>query len=572
MEKRKRHRLPGLFLAFALVAGLLAGCQDTTGEGRKEAEVVENQGDNGENQNENGEGDQMEVQVLKLEDFGGAGDGVTDNGEAISMALSAAKRAEGPTVIEFEKDAVYYFEKVPGERYIFAMEGMKDVTLRGDNTTISMNMNRLDRYANIERCENIRVEGFNFKTSESVYAIGTVLEANIDQLYIDVQSDRDLGITETYPMELADAFGRPLTDYNRAHMFIDRIEVLDAAGLQYRICLKDMDQVQHKLQSMVRDNLQFLFPRPGWGETEAGGPGAFIVTNTTNLELENINLWSAGAFCFHMRYNDGTILVRNVNITPEPGTDMALSGWRDGFHLKNNPGQFTFENCTIEKNLDDAFNTGVTSLRITQVFSETEFEMSCGEFDGVYYGRMDAGDTLMIYDENNGGYVTTAVIKERVENPGSQLPRVILEEPVPDLMAGLSVSPLDVGQPGMVIRNCYINGTYRFRTPLTCENTEFDTLFAWFDNIPDLEGPVAAHQHFTNCKFRLVAAPDPAGSFGVPGYMMEIGTVIRNPENNKNVFKVEDLVFDSCEIDPNLIYWKNGYEVTINGEVYSSAP
>lgn len=568
MEKRKRHRLPGLFLAIMLLASLLAGCQQGAGkDGQGEAEGKESQGDTGENQEE--EGDQMETQVFKLEDFGGAGDGTTDNGEAISMALSAAKRAEGPSVIEFEKDATYYFEKVPGEKSIFAMEGMKDVTLKGDNTTISMNMGRLDGYANFERCENIRVEGFNFKTSESVYAIGTVLDASVEQLYIDVQSDRDLGITETYTMENADVFGRPLTDYNRAHMYMDRIEVLDAAAFQYRICLKDMDNVQHKMQSMMRDNLQFLFPRPGWGQTAAGG-GAFIVTSTTNLELENLNLWSASGFCFHMRYNDGTILIRNVNITPEPGTDMAMSGWRDGFHLKNNPGQFTFEDCTIEKNLDDAFNTGVTSLRITQVFSETEFEMSCGEFGGIYYGRMDAGDTLMIYDENNGGYVTTATIQERVENPGSELPRVIISEPNPDLMAGLSASPLDVGQPGMVIRNCYINGTYRFRTPLTCENTEFATMFAWFDNIPDLEGPTAAHQHFTNCKFYRVAAPDPADSFGNPDYMMEVGTVIRNPESNRNVFRVEDLVFENCEIDPDLIYWKNGYEVTINGEVFSS--
>ena len=556
MRKKKLYRIAGMFMTVLMLGSMMAGCAGKTSNDDPKG----------------GKGDNSKATVLKLEDYGGAGDGVTDNGEAISLALADAKRSEEPVVIEFEKDATYYFEKVPGERYVFRMEGIKDVTLKGDNTTISMNMGRLDGYVNMDRCENIQVEGLNLKTSKSVYAIGTVLSANVDQLYIDVQSDRDLEITETYASFVSNAFGLPLTDYNRAHMFIKSIDVLDAGTFQYRINLQDTDDVQRKLQSMVRDGLKFLFPRPGWGETEPGGPGAFIVTNTTNLELENVNLWAANGFCFHMRYNDGNILMRNVNITPEPGTDEAMSGWRDGFHLKNNPGQFTFEDCTIERNFDDAFNTGVTSLRITKTYSEYEFEMSCGEYTdsgGTYYGRLDPGDTLMIYDENNGEFVTYATVKERVDE-GVALPRVILEEPIPELKKGLSVSPMDVGQPGMVIKDCYINGTYRFRTPLTCENTEFATMYAWFDNIPDLEGPIAAHQHFTNCKFYRVAAPDPADSFCSPDYMMELGSVVRNWQNHKGVLKAEDIVFENCEIDPNLIKWKGAYEVTINGTQYTS--
>lgn len=559
MKKKKLYRIVGVLITVLMVGSVIAGCAGKTSD---------------DDNPKGGEEDSPKVTVVKLEDYGGAGDGVTDNGEAIFLALSAAKRTDGPVVIEFEKDATYYFEKVPGEQYIFVMEGIKDVTLKGDNTTISLNMERLCGFANIERCENIRVEGFNLKTSKSVYAIGTVLEANVDKLYIDVQSDRDLEITETYTMDIDNAFGLPLTDYNRAHMYMNSIEVLDAASFQYRINLQDTDDVQRKMQSMVRDGLKFLFPRPNWGETADGGPGAFIVTNTTNLELENVNLWSANGFCFHMRYNDGKILIRNVNITPEPGTDMAMSGWRDGFHLKNNPGQFIFENCTIERNFDDAFNTGVTALSVTKVYSESEFEMSCGEYadrGGTYYGRLEAGDKLMIYDENNGAFVTYATVKERVnQEDWSAPPHVILEEPITDLMVGLSVSPLDVGQPDMVIKNCYINGTYRFRTPLTCENTEFATMYAWFDNIPVLEGPVAAHQHFTNCKFYRVAAPDPADSFVSPEYMMELGSVVKNWQNHKGVLKAEDIVFENCEIDPNLINWKGAYEVTINGTQYTS--
>ena len=137
-------------------------------------------------------------------------------------------------------------------------------------------------------------------------------------------------------------------------------------------------------------------------------------------------------------------------------------------------------------------------------------------------------------------------------------------------MKGLSAVPLDVGQPDMIIKNCFVNGTYRFRTPLTCENSEFATMYAWFDNIPKLEGPVASDLHFTNCKFYRVAAPDPADSFASSEYMMELGSVVKNWQNHKGVLKAENIVFENCEMDPNLIKWKGAYDVTINGTQYTS--
>ncbi len=512
----------------------------------------------------------MKTMVLKLENYGGAGDGVTDNGEALSMVLSEAKRTESPVRIELEKNGIYYFENVPGEGYLFELKDMKNVTLKGENTTISMNAAKLNGYVNVDKCENLRIEGVNLKTSKSVYAIGNVLEANVEELYIDIQSDRDLEITETYRGFFPDAFGLPLTDYNRAHMFISSIEVLDAGKYQYRVHLQDMDDVKRKMVSMVRDGLQFLVPRPGWGETVNNGSGAFIITNSSNVELKNINMWSASAFCFHMRYNDGKMLIRNVNVTPEPGTDMAMSGWRDGFHLKNNATQFTIENCTIERNFDDAFNTGFTSLEITKVYSNTEFEMSCCEFGGTYYGRLNSGDLLLFYDEEKGSLITSARIKEWVNREDwAALPHIILEEPVPELTVGLTVSSVDVGQPDMTIRNCYINGTYRFRTPLKCEDTQFDTMIGWFDNLVKLEGPVASEQYFTNCRFSKVSAPDPADSFG-GNYIMEIGTVVKDESHNKKVFKAKNIVFENCELDPKQILWKGGYDVTINGKRYTS--
>ncbi len=538
---------------------------------------------------------EKEVIVLTPEEEGAKADGVTDDLLAVYKTIHKARLwydgyfdDERTVEIRFKEDAAYYLSDVSKVKAYFDnnialdygldLRNLHGLIVKGDNTTIRLDLTRgLKGFVNMDGSDNIQMEGFNFKTAKSVYAIGTVLGLDYDNsndYYIDIQTDRDMEFEGIYSSATGtegkglfqNAFGLPLTDYNRAHLYIKSIEVLDASQWKYRVHLKDEDNVVHKMKSMERDKLKFLVPRPGWGEEEGVGHGAVIVTSTTNLRMENINLWSACGFCFHMRYNDGKILMRNVNVTPEPGTDMAMSGWRDGFHLKNNPGQFVFENCTIERNFDDAFNTGVTALEVTKVYSQSEFEMSCGEYaasGGNYYGRLEVGDRLMIYDENSGAFVTYATVKECVK--GGALPHVILDKPIPELMVGLTVSPLDVGQPDMLMKNCYINGTYRFRTPLTCENTEFDTMYAWFDNIVQLEGPVASHQHFTNCKFNRVAAPDSADSFGSPEYMMEIGSVIKNWQNHQGVLKAENIVFENCEIDPNLIQWKGSYDVWVNG-------
>lgn len=487
------------------------------------------------------------TRILTVGNYGAAGDGETDDSAALLKSLAAAREIGAPAFIEFESNASYYFNQMSGRKAIFELYHFNALTLIGDNTTMVMDMsNNLKGYADFERCNAIEMKGFNFKTAKPVYALSDVLAYNDKELTIDIKTDISLDITETYLPEIEDFFGLPLTDYNRAHMYIEKISVLDAQNNTYRVHFKDMDNLRHKINSMLRDNLRFIVPMPGWAQIDFSG--MFIVTNNNNLTLSDINIWSAHGFVFHMRYNSRDIRMDNVNLTSEPGTDSVMCSWRDGMHLKENRGRFIIENCRLEKCYDDIFNFSVTAMYINQVYNPHEFNLFCEEFDGIFWAPLRVGDTLQLYDETNATFFQKVKIKRIVSQSGSNN-RIIIDRDLPGLTQGLTVSVLDLGQPGSEINNCYINGTWRFATPLTARRCTFDTIFAWIQNIVNVEGPVPERIRFEECSFRHIRAPQPQDSFINDNHMILIGINTRNPVVPK--FNVSDIVFENCNIHVN---------------------
>ena len=558
---RKGLRFMGVLLAAALLLGALAGCsnQETASS------------DAGTSASGGGSEAPAETKVFNVKDYGAVGDGVTDDYNAVKEALDEAIAYEGNKIVQFEKDATYLMATRPKNKNALDIQNAKNLTVQGENTTIVIDMDkRVNTYFNINACENVTVKGFNLKTLKSVYAIADVNSIDRANRTIEFTTDRSLEIDDTYYASIGDCFGLPYIgeDLNRMHLFFDEMEVVDASANRYRIQFRNEDNVDGKLQYMERTGCQFLVPRPYWGQEECG---AFIATNNTNLNLEDINLWSASHFNFHMRYNSGVVNLTNVNLTPEPGTDMAMVGWRDGFHLKDNRAQFIWDGCKMEKVFDDVFNISCTMMRVTEVISDTEFKMECPEFDGTYWLPMQAGDALSVYDEKTGAYIGSTTIKEVVNQAGADN-HIIVNDPLPGNAVGVSVALDSAAAPNSIIRNCDVSGTYRFRAPLLVENCELKTMFAWIDNLPNIEGPFPHDIHFKNCKITKVQTPDPKDSFVYPDKLMVIGNYTTSGAIAQ--FISTGMVFEDCEIDPNLINFYRSCEVKFirDGEVYYQYP
>lgn len=561
---KKKIRAAALMLALALVSqAALTGC----GDAGEPSEGEDSQG-------EAEEGEQAEVVVFKVSDYGAVGDGVTDDSAAIDSVLDMAKmkgQNDTPVVIEFEKDKSYYFKDMYGETAIFEISRYKNLTLRGDNTTILMDKSgKLRRYFNSDFSENIALEGFNFKFSHPWYTMSTVdvfhpgteeegagavnYVNQTDPPYVDVTTELSLEITETWTPDNRTEFALPYTEgVNRSHMYVDRIEVLDAGAQKYRVYFQDWDDVRTKMAFLEEYQLPLMLGIPYWDRGQLDdGSGSIIVTNTENFTMKDVNVWMATAFVFHMRNNYGEFHIQNCNVTTEPGENDAWASQVDIFHLKENRCKFTIEDCLLEKANDDVFNLSTTYLYVDDVMSPTEFNMFCPEFEGTYYMPLEAGDMITLANEATGAFVGRTRIKEVVEQNGP-INHVIVEDPLDLNGYGTAVYVDSLGQPDSVIRNCTIRGTYRFRTPILIENCTLDTLYAWIDNIPWVEGPLPRDITFKNCVFHSLKAPDPKVSYMSEKYMMQLGTTCNIGSGVQPHFYAEDILFEDCEIDPELI-------------------
>lgn len=495
--------------------------------------------------------------VFYVEDFGAVGDGVTDSAPAIAKALKEIAGKNEPCELVFHKGASYLLRDGRGSAIAIDLQSLQNLTLRGEETTLIMDVTMgLHTYVNINLCKNIRMEGFRFKNAKPLYEICKILNIDEEGLTMDIESRHDLGIQE-YEASIPDCFGLPYTDYNRMHIFFTKAKRLPGEGYRYRVFLCDVDSLHKKLAYTRRMGLDFLMPMPNWAQEEYG---AFIVTYTENLELENVDMWAYGHFGFHMRYNDGRFLIRNVNITPEPGTDMAMTGWRDGIHLKENRCSFLIENRRFEKLHDDIFNLSCTMMIVDKIYSDTEVNLYCQEFGGTYWMSLKEGDELTFYDENHGKAYGKNRIKKVIEQKGP-VNRIVLEKPIHMEASGVSVGVNTLCQPGSVIRNCYLNGTYRFRTPLLVENCRLDTMFAWVDTLRFREGPIPEDITFRNCEFNYLTAPDPTVNFGSQGYIMAVETSA--VDGTKPEFACKNIVFEECKINPDELKISHPGSVTL---------
>lgn len=424
--------------------------------------------------------------VLYVKDYGAVGDGVTNDGDAIYAALTAA--AEQHATVRFEENKTYYVSSVTGSRVApITLSNAYGMTIDGCGATILIAPNM--RYMRINNSGNVKIANLHFDYAVPVYLVGKVIAVDgndvtysLDQNpYADSYDFKGSGFSILYNEGTQ----------SRPHMFISKaVKTAD----------KELKVTYQSSHHYKKGDVVFV-PNPGVGH--AADQVIHVAGSDQPMLFENIGIHAASTFVWALMHNSDHMFFENVDLVPAQSNDREIKmvAWRDGYHCKNNSAGIHWNNCEADVLFDDVFNIAATLGVVSEVISSSSFSIKNYENPADVF-VCSPGDTVDIYDLSSGKYKGNARVRAITDNAdGSRTIHLYYGETISGVSEGCVVANRDTGAPGSTITNCRFQGTFRFLRNLYVENTVFDMLAMWMMVEGSVEGPMPGNVDFVGCTF-----------------------------------------------------------------------
>ncbi len=445
--------------------------------------------------------------VLDARDFGVVGDGVTDDGPAISRMVAAARNdTDRPTTLRFSPGRSYRVASIPGP-WLFEFDGVEGLVIEGGGAVFLLD--REPRFLSLTRCGKVRVCGLKVDHVPLPFVDGTVTAVDAARRRIEVRLAAGAAPPTGGPTKAGgeQAFfallweGGEEPDRHR-HVWVERIEAGVADGTAVLT-----PAVEFKAYGAITaGQTRISLPVPGLAHRR--GPGAmFRVSGNKGVCFEDIELWSAPWFGFEIDRNEGEVVFRRAHIRPKPGSGRLLSTWRDGFHVKGNRGALLWEDCIVSGMGDDAFNISTHSSVVSRVLSPTRIEVK-QKFPLLFVPWRVQGP-ITAADEESARLLGNARVLAVETRPNPAIPGeadrapdclITLDRAVEGWKPGTMVWNPESANPRAVLRNCHIGMSCRFQAPVILEGCTTRALM-WFYS-ERVEGVFPAGARITGCTMR----------------------------------------------------------------------
>jgi hypothetical protein len=387
--------------------------------------------------------------TLRVADFGAVGDGLHDDGPAITAAFKAAKEDGVPSTVLFEKKS-YRLGDNPAAWHYFQMSGHENLAIEGAGATLLCGEGNLAFY--FEDGRDITLRGLVFDTLKPSFTQGEVVA-------VDTNGTLDVRIMAGYPEPPDEAFlttnrhaahgggGRHMmvfenggsarnTRMSNDHLKIRNITRVSPGVFRFHV----MEDSVPRMKGMVAGNWV------SYGFNKCNLPAAVIAAKDKspstyaqisanrvgNITFEKLDFF--GSLNGGIRVSDmhGDVTLREVRIIRKPGSRHLISTPSDALHLMNIRGKLLIENCGIEAPGDDCLNVGTLLERIVDVSKDDPRTMTlCTTDNRYYFYTIRKGDPLQFLDPKTKGEIGIATVEQVEFDPRRRSHRIVIDRELP---------------------------------------------------------------------------------------------------------------------------------------------
>jgi len=359
--------------------------------------------------------------VLHVDDFGAAGDGKGDDTAAVVAALEALKAAGPGSKLEFGAGKTYRLGALRADTiYQLDLRGFKDTTVDGRGAMLLVTPEQAT--LRVRGCEGVTVRNFVIEQDPLGFTQGVVTAASPEQGWFEMQimagypplpAPEELtrrGFTGWEWGGFIDPQLRRIRRGVRDHYRAERIEQLDTGRVRVYV-----QPVFAPDLAAVRPSDIFVQPlecndRPRLAKLNES-PFSYNISfeNSADCVLENVTLYSGrNSMAADVTNNHGRITLRGFKVMVRPGTDRAISNWRDGIHCKDNRVGPLIEHCHFESLLDDSINISQNTMMAERVIASDTFRLTKHPGGLPWTSEtttVRVGDRLMVLSPTTGEYL-----------------------------------------------------------------------------------------------------------------------------------------------------------------------